>query len=115
MKNNVWAVTDISTRTSRHGGVIEQLSLINTYSGARATTYLDSQNRNYQYWHSVLNNRPDAQLIRGLTTKTHNGKLLINADSRPEVLWTGPREQLDQVLREYWGVQGKNTYSNLFD
>jgi hypothetical protein len=115
MKNEIWAVTNITTQSSLHGGYIERVELIKVATGEKSVSYLDPRNRNYQFWNSVLAHRTDAQLIKGLKTKTHEGRTLINADSQPEQLWWGTHQELDEELRIFWAIERKSTFSTLFE
>jgi hypothetical protein len=114
-KNNIWVVNSISTKRSRHGGLIEEIVFINLESREQVKTYLDPENRNYHLWNTVLANRDVGQMVMGVKTAKKAGKTVINADSQPEVFWQGPKEELADTLSEYWAVSKPNQYQKLFE
>lgn len=46
-------------------------------------TYIDTPNHNYKNWTHIIQNPKHGFVVRNLKTKTHKGKTLIDADSKP--------------------------------
>ena len=114
-KNQAWVVNSITTRLSKHGGYIDEIVFVNLESRELVKSWLDPLNRNYPQWNTVLANRDCGQIITGVKTSVKNLRTVINADSSPEILWVGTKEELADTLSEYWGITKPNEYQNLFE
>lgn len=81
-----------STRTHSHYWEI-QLQDILTEKFYK--TYADSSMRNFNNWHPIIENRHNAQLITAIRPKKNN---IIDADSRPDTIWVGDTQVLNEKL-----------------
>ena len=114
-KSDIWVVNSIKTKRSKHGGLIEEIVFINLETREQVKTYLDPANRNYHHWNTVLANRDQGQMITGVKTTVKAGKTVINADSQPEIFWSGDSDEMADAIAEHWAVSKPTQYQKLFD
>ena len=83
-------------------------------------TYVDTPNHNYKNWSHIINNPTHGFVVRNLKTKTHKGKTLIDADSRPIIDWEDNDD--DEIMRqvsEIWAEEdlreGSDRFRDLFE
>lgn len=62
-------------------------------------TYVDVNNRNYQYWSRIIDNPDSGFVIKGCQIKRDN---LVSADSRIVIVWQ--TDCADDVLDELWDI-----------
>ena len=84
---------------SRHGGYITEIKMINLNTGQEAKTYIDERNRNYRYWHDIVNHPGSGFIIDRLKLKKPG---LVSADSRPGIQKsTQQQADMEQVVIDY--------------
>jgi len=107
--------------TSRHLGTpYVKITMVGVTDRKEYITYVDRPNFNYSNWQHIIDNPERGYILRNLKTKTHRGKLLINADSKPliEAEELSPDPILD-VVKEHWEREdrrgGPNRFGDLFE
>jgi hypothetical protein len=113
-KINGWLVNSITTKKSKYGGHIEEIVFVHIKTREQVKSYLDPENRNYPKWNSVLAGRDDGLIVGGLKTSVKNGKTIINADSTPEIIWQGSKQELADTIADFWN-KPPTTYNSLFE
>ena len=113
-KTSTWIVNSITTKKSKYGGMMEEIVFIDIKTREQIKSYLDPENRNYPKWNSVLAGRNDGMIIDGLKTSTKNNKTIINADSTPEIVWQGSKEELADTIADIWS-KPPTAFESLFD
>ena len=84
---------------SRHGGYITEIKMINLTTGLEFHTYVDENNRNYKYWHDIVNHPLSGFVVNNLKKKRET---LISADSKPRIQkYVEDQRELESVIVEY--------------
>ena len=97
----------------KNGGTMMRLTLQNLGTQVCADTYICPSHRNAKHWTEVLQNISWVQIISNIRTVKRNGKILIDADSKPVVEWYGEASVLKEHCDVLWG--STNNFNNLFD
>lgn len=78
-------------------------------------TYVDTPNHNYKNWEHIIRNPRHGFVVRNLKTKTHKGKTLINADSKPIIDWEDvDDEEIMRQVAEIWAEEDLKSDSDRF-
>ena len=78
-------------------------------------TYVDTPNHNWTNWQHIINNPTHGFVVRNLKTKTHKGKILIDADSKPIIEWQDIDDTIImQQISEVWAEEDLKNASDKF-
>jgi hypothetical protein len=78
-------------------------------------TYIDTPNHNYKNWAHIINNPKHGFVVRNLKIKTHKGRELIDADSKPIIEWEDNNDQeIMRQIAEIWAEQDTKDQSDHF-
>lgn len=98
---------------SRYGGEIYEIELVGIQSQTIYKTWADPRNNNWREWqHIVAAANSKGTVIDNLKLKDPEKKL-VNADSHVRIVWMGKREDLLDILKEYW--ESQDTFRKLFE
>lgn len=106
-------VNSVELRNSKYGNEIYEVDFVGVKTQTEYKSYIDPTNNNYRDWEMILEVAGrKGVVLSGLKYKDEE-KLLINADSVPTAEFIMPREELVEVLSEYWDSQTQ--YRRLFE
>lgn len=109
-----WTIVDHAVmQDKRNGGTMMRVTFKNLATQITADTYICPANRNARNWTPVLQQLNNGQVITDLDIVKRNNRMVISADSKPEIVWSGDPEVLEQKLQVLWGP--KNNYGDLFE
>ena len=111
----MYYVVSQEDQPSRHGGYITEIKMINLNTGQEAKTYIDERNRNYRYWHEIVNHPAAGFIIDHLKLKRPG---LVSADSRPEIQkHTRDQQDMEPVVVDYLNreIYSQTTAESLFE
>lgn len=96
-----WVVNSCVQRDSKlmPGSTVWHIELVNIKTQEKRVTYVERRFKNYRHWKEIINLYPMGLVISNV--KELNGKR-INADSKPEILFAVPQEELADILAEFW-------------
>jgi hypothetical protein len=80
-----------------------QIDFVDILSGAPYTTYVHNRFQNFRsgYWHEILQNPHNNYIIENYTMKNlPDGRTIVNADSEPQILFSGTPEEIDQIQKQ---------------
>jgi hypothetical protein len=78
-------------------------------------TYVDTPNHNYKNWEHIIRNPKHGFVVRNLRTKTHKGKTLIDADSKPIIDWEDVDDlEIMRQVSEIWAEEDQKADSDRF-
>lgn len=105
--------------TSKHGGDVFEITLIDLEDAQEYHTYIDPKNHNFKHWAEIISHSDDGFIITGLTVKkTKKAKNLLNADNKPEIeiRMSGKQELLKQIEEHLAKQKEKeeNPFNRLF-
>jgi hypothetical protein len=105
-------VSGVTERGSKYGGDIFEVSLTGIKSQKTYKTYIDPQNNNYRDWEMIIEvAQRKGVVLSGLKMKDLTDNL-VNADSKPKTEYVVSKEELADILAEYWAAQ--DNFSKLF-
>lgn len=107
-----YILTGIERRESKYGGHIIQVNLMD-FEGVSYKTYLDPKNFNYKRWERVLNG-PGGCIVSDLNIKNQNKKI-INADSKPKIVWSGDPADLDFAISDIMSQPTGDVWDEIFE
>lgn len=114
---NVYAVINYAEdldRRSGNGGVMTRITFTNLKNFATYDTYVCPGHRNAKNWQEILQKRESGLIVQGLKLKQNGGKVLVNADSKPEIVWEGTIRGLEnRILKLH--KPAPNNYGDLFE
>lgn len=94
-------LTKAQQRPSKiNGGYYWNIQLECVETGETFETSVDPAYKNYANWRDVIANRDQGLLMCNLKTKLAKGGTVINADSRPEILFCVDRQTLLDIVEE---------------
>jgi hypothetical protein len=107
--DQLYVVLNQEWGTSRHLGTpYVKITMVGIHDRNEYTTYVDTPNHNYRNWQHIIQHPERGYVLRNLKIKTHRGRQLINADSKP--LIEVEDESLDPILdivQEFWQRQDR--------
>ena len=90
-----------------------KLTIVGTKDRREYVTYVDSANHNQKNWFHIINNPQNGFILKNLRTKVSKDKLLIDADSKPQIAAEHDSlEYLLQTLQEVWAEQDNKAQTN---
>lgn len=107
-------VNHVKNITSKYGNEILSIELIGIRSQKSYKTYLDPLNDNFINWEQIikLSMHNGIVLSGGLKLK-NSEKQIINADSVLKRFYVVTKEELSEIIGDYWKSQ--DTFYKLFD
>jgi hypothetical protein len=113
---NYIVLTQESGLSKITGQPYTKLTIVGTKDRREYVTYVDSANHNQKNWFHILNNPTSGFILKNLKTKVSRDRLLIDADSRPQI--AAEHDSLDyllQTLQEVWAEQDNRAKTNFRD
>ena len=107
-----YILTGVERKESKYGGHIVQVNLMD-FDGVSYRTYLDPKYSIYSQWHGVLNG-PGACIVSDLNIKNQN-KNIINADSKPKIVWCGDPEDLGFAISDLMCEPTDDVWHDIFE
>jgi len=101
-------------RTSKkYGTPMTKITLLGVKDRQEYVTYIDSPNHNHDNWSHIIRNPDHGFILSNLKIKEYQGRLLINADSRPLI----QREDWDdsEIMRELAEIWAEEDLRNNTD
>ena len=96
-----------------------KITLVGATDRKEYITYIDSGNYNEVNWQHITRNPTHGFVLRNLKIKTHKGKEMINADSKPMILAEDDNsDRILTTLKDVWQEQDhkeKNNFRGLFE
>jgi hypothetical protein len=106
-------VVGAKEKPSRYGGEIFEIQLIGIRSQKVYNTYVDPKNNNWIKWeHIVAAANTKGIVMDGIKLKDPNNNL-VNADSNVRILYMVTKEELADILADFWKSQ--DTFRKLFE
>jgi hypothetical protein len=98
----VW-ITRIYEITNEHGNTVYELELVGIKTQTIWKTYVDPKMRNFRNWSLPIALAQELAVILdvGLTVLNEE-KLIVNADSKPNIAATTTNEEALEIIGEYW-------------
>ena len=91
-----------------------KIIMVGTRDRMEYVTYIDHANHNHSNWYHIVNTPQNGFILSNLKIKTHKGKMLVDADSRPVIRAEDPEpDRILDTLREVWAEQDAKP-TNLF-
>jgi hypothetical protein len=117
-----YVILEIKESSSRFdGNLLYTVTLLGLVDQQEYTTYLQPTNINYKTrWKSIIESGHEGLVLRfdNFSVKEDNPEL-INADSKPEAIFLGPLDVLEQDLAQLFShrasLTGNEVFDNLFD
>lgn len=101
-------LTQEDTISKITGRACVKIILVGVTDRKEYTTYIDSTNHNVKNWYHITNNPTHGFILKGLRTKTHKGKDLIDADSKPIICAEDESQsKVLDILKEVWREQDR--------
>jgi hypothetical protein len=113
-----YVVVEVSESISRFDGkLLYTVSLLGLLDNREYTTYLQPTNINYKTrWRSIIESGHEGRVIRFDNFSLKEGDAsLVNADSRPEAIFLGPLDILQQDLTTLFEHRANTTGNKVFD
>jgi hypothetical protein len=105
-------ITSVDLINSMHGGEVYELKMMGIQSQNNYKTYADPQNVNWSHWEWIIDlAQRKGVVLTGCKLKDPT-KGLINADSRATPEYVVTKQELADILEEYWKSQDK--FNKLF-
>jgi hypothetical protein len=116
---NYIVLTQKSGLSQATGRPYVTITIVGTKDRREYVTYVDSSNHNQKNWFHIINNPQNGFILKNLRTKVIKDRLLIDADSRPQIAAEHDSlEYLLQILMEVWAEQdskAKTNFKELFE
>jgi len=97
---------------SRYGGEVYEVKLMGIKSQNKFTTYVDPNNVNFGHWQPIIERAESKGIVLTNCKLKDPSKGLINADSLVTIEYMVTKEELADILDEYWRSQDK--FNKLF-
>jgi hypothetical protein len=97
----------------RYGGEIYEIKFKGVKTQADYHTYADPQNLNWRNWEYITRIADRKGIVLSGCKLKDTETNLINADSQVEVAYVVTKEELADILAEYWSAQDR--FKGLFD
>lgn len=107
-------------RSKHQGTEYVKITFIGIKDRMEYHTFIDTPNHNYKNWAHIINNPSHGFVVRNLRTKTHKGKTLIDADSKPIFDWEDDDDkEIMRQVAEIWAEEdlkyGSDKFRDLFE
>jgi hypothetical protein len=101
---------------SRHLGTeYVKITMMGIKDRKEYVTYVDTPNHNYKNWSHIINNPKHGFVISNIKTKSHKGKELVDADSKPMIDWEDDDDtEIMKQIAEIWAEQDLKADSDKF-
>jgi hypothetical protein len=102
-------------RSKHQGTEYVKITFVGVKDRKEYTTYIDTPNHNYKNWQHIINNPSHGFVLRNLKTKTHKGKTLVDADSKPIIDWEDSDDsEIMRQVSEIWAEEDIKADSDRF-
>ena len=96
-----WAVVNCTERSSNKfpGSTCWRISLKCLEDNTTADTYVEENFNNAENWHEVIANHPKGQILTNIKLFKRG---LVNADSKPIVLFLVDKTEFEEILKGHF-------------
>ena len=96
-----WAVINCTQRSSNKfpGATCWRITLRCLENNTTANTYIEESFQNAENWREVIANHPQGQIITNIKLFKQG---LVNADSKPQVLFLVDKAEFDSILEKHF-------------
>ena len=105
-------ITSIELINSIHGGEVYEIRMMGIKTQNKYKTYADPANVNWQHWHWIVDLAERKGVVLTGCKLKDPSKGLINADSSVVPEYVVTKDELADILEQYWKSQDK--FNNLF-
>lgn len=105
-------ITNVELIRSYHGGEVWEVQLMGIRTQQRFKTYADPQNVNWSHWHWIVEVAQRKGVVLTGCKLKDPARNIINADSQVVPEYVVTKQELANILEEYWRSQ--DTFSKLF-
>lgn len=105
-------ITSVNLVNSKHGGEVYEIKMMGIKTQKNYYTYADPKNNNWSAWRWIVEVGATKGVVLNNLKLKDADKGLINADStaRPEYIVS--KEELADLLEEFW--KSRDTFNKLF-
>lgn len=105
-------ISRLEERPSKYGNTIWEIDLVGCKTQRQYKTYADPDNANWRTWEQIVRSAQHKGVVLSHLKFKDPEKNLINADSFAEIEFVVPKEELADILAEFWAKDNK--FSELF-
>lgn len=105
-------INRVELRNSKYGNEIYEVDFIGVQTQTEYKSYIDPSNNNYRDWEMILEVAQRKGVVLSKLKFKDEEKNIINADSVPTTEFVIPREELIEILADYW--DSLNSFNRLF-
>lgn len=106
-------INKVKEINSKHGGMVYEVEFIGIKTKKAYKSYIDPSNNNFGHWRMILEVAENKGVVLSGMKYKDEDKAILNADSSAKTEYIVTKDELAEVLEEYWDSQNK--FKKLFE